>query len=111
MRTKVLCVIVCALVLLASPVLFAAEKKTAKKSGKPYEGITIVVGSMTGPFISGPVKTHRDQWTEMTGGKVEVVELPYSNLFEKIMTSFATNTHAYDIIIYLAVWAGDIMGG
>lgn len=113
---KIISLMVIAFFLVFPTVLFAGKEKEAQKempvkAGKPYEGVTIVVGTQTGPFISGPVKTHRDQWTEMTGGEVEVVEIPYANLFEKIMTSFTTRTHAYDIIIYLAVWAGDIMGG
>jgi len=78
---------------------------------KKYSGVKIIVGAMTGPYVSGPVKTHRGEWQEKTGGKVELVEIPYGSLYEKFMTPFLTGTHAYDIIIMPPTWDADIMGG
>ncbi len=73
----------------------------------PYEGVKLVVTTQTGPYIAGPMIEHGPEWTEMTGGEVEVVETPYGDLYEKIMTSFITGAATYDIIVISATWLPD----
>ncbi|MCS7221724.1 MAG: extracellular solute-binding protein [Anaerolineae bacterium] len=74
---------------------------------KKFDGVKLVAVTQTGPYIAGPLFDHRDEWTALTGGQVEVVEVPYENLYEKIMTSFASGVHAYDIIVVGATWLPD----
>ena len=76
---------------------------------KMCDGVTLVAVTQPGPYIAGPLFDHRDAWTELTGGKAEVVEVPYENLYEKIMTSFTTGVHAYDIIVVGATWLPDFV--
>ncbi|HSV30428.1 MAG TPA: extracellular solute-binding protein [Atribacteraceae bacterium] len=73
----------------------------------PYEGVNLVVVTQTGPFIAGPLIEHSQEWTEMTGGTVEVIEVPYGDLYSKIMTSFVTGVAAFDIIVVSATWLPD----
>jgi multiple sugar transport system substrate-binding protein len=70
----------------------------------PYQGITLKLVTQTGPFIAGPVYNHRDLWKTRTGGSIEVIEVPYSDLYSKVMTDFTTGTGAYDIVFGPA-WA------
>ena len=42
---------------------------------KIYEGVELTVVSTVGPFTSGPIKDHAPEWTEMTGGKVKLIEV------------------------------------
>jgi multiple sugar transport system substrate-binding protein len=84
---------------------------TSVTPGKPFEGVTLTVATETGPYIAEPVYHWRDVWCAKTGAKeVKVVEIPYAELFEKIMLDLRV-AHTYDIIIYPSDWAGDIMGG
>ncbi len=77
---------------------------------KPFEGQTIVIATMVGPQIVKPVLMHYKEWEEKTGGKVKIVTFPYGDLYEKLITSFITGTHSFDVIIYASDWSGDIMG-
>lgn len=90
----------CLVLGLAAPVLAAGK----------FEGITLVVGGESGLTINA-VKWYGPEWAKATGGKIQVVEHPFGSLFEKFMTSFVTGTAAYDVIVFPADWAGDIMGG
>jgi len=66
---------------------------------KPYEGVTLKLVTEVGPFIAGPQFGHRDEWTAQAGGKIEVIEVPYTDLYSKIMTALTTGTKAYDILV------------
>jgi multiple sugar transport system substrate-binding protein len=73
-------------------------------------GVKLVVATQTGPQIAGPVQNRWEQWSEKTGGTVEVQTFPFGELFEKIRAGYLTGASPFDIIIYAADWAGDIMG-
>ncbi len=73
-------------------------------------GVNLVVATQTGPQIAGPVQNHWEEWGERTGGTVEVQTFPFGELFEKIRAGYLTGASPFDIIIYAADWAGDIMG-
>jgi multiple sugar transport system substrate-binding protein len=66
---------------------------------KSYEDVTLKLVTETGPFIAGPQYDHRDEWTAQTGGRIEVIEVPYTDLYSKIMTALTTGTKAYDILV------------
>jgi multiple sugar transport system substrate-binding protein len=76
-----------------------------------FDGQTIVVVTQTGSAIGGPVETYRGEWEEMTGGRVELQQIAFGELFEKIITALETGSGEYDILIYASDWSGDIMGG
>jgi multiple sugar transport system substrate-binding protein len=44
------------------------------------------------------------EWGDKSGTKVDVVELPYSNLFEKLLLDLSSNTGAYDVIMMDDPW-------
>jgi len=80
---------------------------TPPPEAKMCDGVTVVAVTQPGPFIAGPLFDHADEWTELTGGQVEVVEVPYEDLYTQIMTSFTTGVHAYDILVVGATWLPD----
>lgn len=73
-------------------------------------GVTLQVATQTGPQIASPVQDFWKQWGDKTGGTVELQEFAFGDLFEKIRTGFVSGANPFDIIIYAADWAGDIMG-
>lgn len=83
------------------------EPTPVPPEAKKFDGVKLTVVTQPGPYIAGPLFDHRDQWTELTGGTVEVIEVPYEDLYEKIMTSFTSGVHAYDIIVVGATWLPD----
>ena len=74
-----------------------------------FSGQTVVVVTQTGSAIGGPVLDKGPIWEEMTGGNIELQTFAFGDLFEKIVTAYETGAGDYDVIIYAADWAGDIM--
>jgi multiple sugar transport system substrate-binding protein len=80
-------------------------------AAKNYSGITLKLVTQTGPFIAGPVYDHRGAWAQETGGTIEVIEVPWSDLYAKIMTSMTTGAKAFDILIHGGQFIPDYGGG
>ncbi|MHC1773738.1 MAG: extracellular solute-binding protein [Flexilinea sp.] len=43
--------------------------------------------------------------------KINIIEIPFGSLYEKLTTAFATNTASYDIAIYPSNWLSDFIKG
>jgi len=86
----------------------AAEQKVEKKAEK--KPVTLTILTMTGPWISGPVKQHAPDWEKKTGNKINVVEAAFSDIFPKIQQAAATHSAAFDILLVSNIWMGDMVG-
>jgi multiple sugar transport system substrate-binding protein len=87
----------------------AQAAKEAPEAERPFEGQKVVVVTQTGRSIGGPVEDFAPEWEKMTGGKIELQQFAFGELFEKMITSFETGANAYDVLIFPADWAGDFM--
>ncbi|GAB4514176.1 MAG: extracellular solute-binding protein [Anaerolineae bacterium] len=76
---------------------------------QPFAGQTVVVITQTGSAIGGPVETLGPVWSEMTGGNVELQAFAFGELFERMATSLESGSGDFDVYIYAANWAGDLM--
>jgi len=81
---------------------------------KPFEGaeITVTVNA-SGPKggISGPLYSFRPAWEELTGAKLNIVELPFAEHYTKMMLDLRNGTGEYDAFMVGAFWYGDIAAG
>lgn len=79
---------------------------------KPFAGkeISITVNS-GGPKggISGPLHSFRPIWEELSGGKLNIVELPFGEHYTKMMLDLRLGTGQYDGFMVGAFWYGDIV--
>lgn len=70
--------------------------------------INVAVGS----FASSSVNSAKTQFeAEYDNVTINVIEIPFGSLYEKLSTSFATNTAAYDIAIYPSNWLSEFIRG
>ncbi len=79
---------------------------------KPFEGVEIsVTVNSSGPKggISGPLHAFRPIWEELSGGKVNIVELPFGEHYTKMMLDLRNGTGEYDAFMVGAFWYGDIV--
>ena len=74
-----------------------------------FTGQTIVVVTQTGRSIGGPVTDFAPEWEAMTGGRVQLQQFAFGELYEKMIASFETGSVDYDVMIFPADWAGDFM--
>lgn len=81
---------------------------------RDYRGITIRIAVMQSGrkgAISGPLYDAAELWNKETGGKVEIVEIPFEDMYEKIMTDLIAGTGYYDGAIIASWWLGDLVAG
>jgi multiple sugar transport system substrate-binding protein len=99
------------LVFLAVAVLVVAAWSTggSKKSAKPFDGVTVNVLTFTGPQIAEPLQRRAPEFGNLTGAKINVVIVPFSDLYEKILTDMATGTNSYDAFVFDPQWLGDFV--
>ena len=89
-----------------SPSQSAAATASAAPT-QPYAGVTVRVVTFTGPQIAEPLQRRAPDFNKLTGAKVEVITVPFSDLYQKILTDFATKTNSYDAIVFAPQWMGD----
>ncbi len=75
---------------------------------KDYSGKTLNIITHAIPVMGEPTALHAKQFSELTGAKVNVVHVPFGDLFQRIMIPFQTGQNAYDVMFYGSLWIGDL---
>lgn len=75
---------------------------------KDYAGRTLKVISHAVPVIGEPTDLHARQFETLTGAEVDVVHIPFGDLYQRIMIPFQTQQAAYDVLFYPSLWIGDL---
>lgn len=77
---------------------------------KNYAGRTLKVITHAVPVIGEPTDLHAKQFADLTGAKVDVVHIPFGDLYQRLMIPFQTGQAAYDVMFYPSLWIGDVHG-
>ncbi len=72
-----------------------------------YKGITINVITFTGPQIAEPLQRRAPDFERITGAKINVITVPFSDLYEKVLTDASTGTNSYDAYVFDPQWLAD----
>ncbi len=75
---------------------------------KDYSSRTLNIITHAVPVMGEPTELHAKQFEELTGAKVNVVHVPFGDLFQRIMIPFQTGQNAYDVLFYGSLWIGDL---
>ena len=73
----------------------------------PFEGVEVSILTFTGPQIAEPLQRRGPDFTAMTGAKINVVVVPFSDLYQKILTDMATGTNSFDGFVFAPQWMVD----
>jgi multiple sugar transport system substrate-binding protein len=97
--------------LLVGAVLVVAAWSTggSKKAAKPFDGVTVNLVTFTGPQIAEPLQRRAPDFGKLTGAKINVITVPFSDLYDKILTNAATGTNSYDAFVFDPQWMGDFV--
>jgi len=74
---------------------------------KPYEGLELNILTFTGPQIAEPLQRRGPDFEALTGAKVNVTLVPFSDLYQQILTDLATETNSYDGWVFAPQWMVD----
>ena len=75
-----------------------------------FEGVTINVMTFTGPQIAEPLQRRAPDFEALTGAKVNVITVPFSDLYSKLLTDWATGTNSIDAAVFAPQWMVDYVG-
>lgn len=85
----------------------AAIAGSALAQDKPFEGVELDVMTFTGPQIAEPLQRRGAEFSEATGATVNVITVPFSDLYQKLLTDWVTGTNSVDAAIIAPQWAVD----
>ena len=100
----------------AAPAAPAAEapKATEAPAAAPaaggamsFKGVTINALTFSGPQIKEPMQRRGKEFADKTGATVNVTDVPFADLYQKILNDFATGTNSYDVVVFDPQWMGD----
>jgi len=103
-----------ALVMLVGAAVVAACNGSSSASsggGQQFSGVTVRVVTFTGPQIAEPLQRRAPDFEKSTGAKVEIITVPFSDLYQKLLTDFSTKTNSYDATVFDPQWMGDFVPG
>jgi multiple sugar transport system substrate-binding protein len=86
-----------------------SSQSTKKAGAKAHEGVSVNVLTFTGPQIAEPLQRRAPDFQRLTGAKIKVVTVPFSDLYDKILTDMATRTNSYDAFVFDPQWMGDFV--
>src|SRR4051812_29490191 len=95
-----------------APAAAAATDTPASSSGTSstkYAGVEVNVLTFTGPQIAEPLQRHAPEFAAQTGAKINVVTVPFSDLYQKVLTDLATKTNSYQAFVFDPQWMGDFV--
>jgi multiple sugar transport system substrate-binding protein len=85
------------------------KQSSQAAGGKKHQGVDVTVLTFTGPQIAEPLQRRAPAFNAATGATIKVVTVPFSDLYDKILTDLATNTNSYDAFVFDPQWMGDFV--
>ena len=74
-----------------------------------YAGVTVNVLTFTGPQIAEPLQRRAPDFEKLTGAHINVITVPFSDLYQKALTDFSTGTNSYDALVFDPQWMADFI--
>lgn len=76
-----------------------------------YEGVTVNILTRPGPVIAQRLVERGKEFTAATGAEIRVNEVPFAELFQKLLTDWATGTNSIDVGVFASGWAVEMADG
>ena len=78
-------------------------------SQKDYSGLTLTISTHAVPVMGEPTALHAEQFSKLTGAKVDVIHSPAGDLYSKAMIPFQAGQAPYDIVFGFSNFIRDWM--
>ncbi|MGK7901161.1 MAG: ABC transporter substrate-binding protein [Hormoscilla sp.] len=72
-----------------------------------FDGERITVLTREEPYSSEPLLRRGPDFASLTGAKVNVVTVPYSDLYQEIIKDFYAGKNKYDVVVFASQWMVD----
>ena len=75
-----------------------------------FDGVTVNVMTQTGA-IQEPLQRRAPEFEKLTGAKINVIAVPFSDLYQKVLTDWASGTNSVDAADFAPQWMVDYVAG
>ena len=75
-----------------------------------FDGVTVNILTQTGPAIAEPMQRRAPEFEKLTGAKVNVITVPFSDIYQKVLTDWASGTNSIDAAVFAPQWMVDYAG-
>jgi multiple sugar transport system substrate-binding protein len=89
--------------------LFALASSVGAQAGE-FDGVTVNVMTQTGA-IQEPLQRRAPEFEKLTGAKINVIAVPFSDLYQKVLTDWASGTNSVDAAVFAPQWMVDYVSG
>jgi multiple sugar transport system substrate-binding protein len=93
----------------SAPAASTPASAPASAATQDFTGVEVNVLTFTGPQIAEPLQRHAPEFAAKTGAKINVVTVPFSDLYQKVLTDVATGTNSYQAFVFDPQWMGDFV--
>jgi multiple sugar transport system substrate-binding protein len=80
----------------------------AVEAAKQYAGTTLNITWEAGLQAQDPLLFSGPEWERLTGIKINVVEVPFPELYSQAVAEHLAGSGAFDVISYSPAWTGDL---
>jgi multiple sugar transport system substrate-binding protein len=87
-----------------SALLIAGTVVHAQQS---FAGVEVNLVTFTGPQIAEPLQRRAPEFQQMTGARINVITVPFSDLYQRVLTDMATGTNSFDAFVFAPQWMVD----
>ena len=91
---------------LAGVAALALVAGTAQAAGE-FDGVEVNIMTFTGPQIAEPLQRRAPDFNAMTGAQINIITVPFSDLYSKVLTDWASGTNSIDAAVFAPQWAVD----
>ena len=71
-----------------------------------FDGVTVNLMTQTGA-IQEPLQRRAPDFEKMTGAKINIIAVPFSDLYQKVLTDWASGTNSVDAAVFAPQWMVD----
>src|SRR5258705_2260725 len=76
-----------------------------------FDGVTVNILTFTGPQIAEPLQRRAPDFEKLTGAKINVITVPFSDIYTKLLTDWSSGTNSFDASVFDPQWMGDFVNG
>ncbi|MEM7301462.1 MAG: extracellular solute-binding protein [Pseudomonadota bacterium] len=80
---------------------------TSSQAGE-FDGVTVNILTRPGPVIAGRLAERGEEFKKMTGATIRVNEVPFAEIFQKLLTDWSTGTNSIDVGVFASGWAVEL---
>jgi multiple sugar transport system substrate-binding protein len=75
-----------------------------------FDGVTVNIMTQTGA-IQEPLQRRAPDFEKLTGAKLNIIAVPFSDLYQKVLTDWASGTNSVDAAVFAPQWMVDYVSG